>query len=503
MTSEEELYRRIVGAVPEGIWVVNPQGGTIFCNERMAQLLGTDVESLKNMSCFDPVFPEDLEEAKRHFGLQMEGAPPFDFRLRRNDGTSIWVSISSRPMHDDSGAVTGLLGLFTDITARKRAEAILRESEQRFRIMADTAPVMIWVSGPDRLCIFFNKYWLDFTGRTMEQELGNGWAENVHPQDLDRCFQIYTSSFDARHSFQMQYRLCRADGEYRWILDNGVPRVDPSGSFEGYIGSCIDITDFKRAQEMHVAKEKLETVGAMAGGIVHDFGNLLAGIMAYADVVEVGFDSGLIARDEVREIRNAAVRGTEIARKLTIFAELAEDEVLEPVDISAIVGDVLELVRASVPENVAVESHLERQLGMVRAHPAKVRQIVMHLVTNASEAIGDRAGLIRVMTAQVRVGNESNLNLKPGDYVQIEVSDTGPGMTPELRDRVFDMFVTTKGLGIHGLGLAAVHGIVERYQGTVRLSTAEGSGTSFQVLLPCGPSGRMGKGTAGATPFPI
>ena len=128
------------------------------------------------------------------------------------------------------------------------AEAKLRESEKRFRTVADTAPVMIWMSGLDKLCTFFNQPWLEFTGRTMEQELGNGWADGVHPDDLDRCLTTYISSFDARRSFQMEYRLRRADGEYRWVLDNGTPRRH-EGEFAGYIGSCIDITDKRRAED--------------------------------------------------------------------------------------------------------------------------------------------------------------------------------------------------------------------------------------------------------------
>jgi PAS domain S-box-containing protein len=122
-----------------------------------------------------------------------------------------------------------------------------RESEESFRLMVDAAPVMMWMAGTDMLCTFFNRNWLVFRGRTMEQELGNGWTQGVHPADLPRCLDIYTKAFEARREFQMEYRLMRHDATWRWIVDTGVPRYEPEGVFAGYIGSCVDITDLKSA----------------------------------------------------------------------------------------------------------------------------------------------------------------------------------------------------------------------------------------------------------------
>ncbi len=142
-----------------------------------------------------------------------------------------------------------LIVTFSDITERKQAENTARESEQRFRSVANTAPVMIWMSGLDKLCDYFNQPWLDFTGRPLETEVGNGWAEGVHPEDLEMCLETYTASFDRREPFQIEYRLRRHDGEFRWILDRGVPRFNTDGSFAGYIGSCVDVTEHKLAEE--------------------------------------------------------------------------------------------------------------------------------------------------------------------------------------------------------------------------------------------------------------
>jgi PAS domain S-box-containing protein len=259
MTISDEMYRRIIEAVPEGIWVVDSEGKTLFSNRRMSEILGVDFESMPEQSCFGYVYPDELADAQRHFARTMAGdRQPFDFRLRRGDGSPIWVSISCMPVRgpDPAIAPVGLLGLFSDISERRQSEALLRESEKRFRFLVDVAPVMVWVADQDKLCTDFNKPWLDFTGRSLQQELGHGWTSGVHPEDLDRCFASYFTSFDARHDFRMEYRLRRADGEYRWVLDSGTPFYR-EGEFAGYIGTCIDVTEQKLIAERTRAEAAL------------------------------------------------------------------------------------------------------------------------------------------------------------------------------------------------------------------------------------------------------
>ena len=165
------------------------------------------------------------------------------------EGKRIDVSLTVSPVQDSSGRVAGFSKIARDISDRKRVEQTLRESEERFRLVANQAPVFIWMSGTDKLRNFCNQCWLEFTGRTMEQELGEGWAAGVHPEDMLLCLQTYSAAFDARVDFELEYRLKRFDGKYRWIVDHGVPRFESDGVFCGYIGSCVDITDRKMSEE--------------------------------------------------------------------------------------------------------------------------------------------------------------------------------------------------------------------------------------------------------------
>lgn len=165
----------------------------------------------------------------------------------------------------ESGGKKFITVFIRDISEHQRAEDALRESEQRFRFVADTAPVLIWMAGTDKLCTYFNKPWLDFTGRSIEAEHGNGWSEGVHPEDLQRCLDKYTKSFDRREKFRMEYRLQRHDGEYRWVLDLGVPRFNPDGSFAGYIGIAVDVTERKIVEQKLRESEERFRLAAQAG----------------------------------------------------------------------------------------------------------------------------------------------------------------------------------------------------------------------------------------------
>jgi PAS domain S-box-containing protein len=263
LQESDKRWKFAIEGSGDGLWDRNMADNTVFFSTRWKEMLGYAEDEIGNG--FDEwtkrIHPDDKQITFAAVQAHLDGKTPSyacENRLRCKDGSWKWVLARGMVVRwTKDGKPLRLIGTHSDISARKQWEFELLDSEKRFRIVADAAPVLIWMSGTDKLCHWFNKPWSDFTGRSLEQEQGKGWTEGLHPDDLQTCLDIYASSFDAREPFYREYRLKRHDGEYRWLFDSGVPRMDEQGVFSGYIGSCIDITDNKQIQlDLHLSERR-------------------------------------------------------------------------------------------------------------------------------------------------------------------------------------------------------------------------------------------------------
>ncbi len=402
-----------------------------------------------------------------------------------SDGSERWIAASGKVFFEN-GRPTHMIGTGQDISERKRAEAALRESEERFRRVFEEGPLGLGLVGRDYRFLKVNRALCQMVGYAEEELLQKTFAEITHPDDLRADAELAERLFNREIPYyRLQKRYVKKNGEILWFNLTASLLRDLEGQPLYGLAMVEDITEVKRTQEEALARQKLESLGTLAGGIAHDFNNLLGAIEAQAELALIELNAGSPSKVELKTISELAMRGSEIVRQLMIYAG-KESEFAELVSVSEIVEEMLPLLKVSLSKHAVLTSDLEQGLPPTRATAAQLRQILMNLATNASDAIGDRDGVIRVTTKRVRMPEESQAasqGLSKGDSIVLEVSDTGAGMTLEMQSKVFDPFFTTKSAG-RGLGLAVVQGIVRNVGGTIHVASEPGKGTTFRILLP-------------------
>jgi two-component system cell cycle sensor histidine kinase/response regulator CckA len=318
-------------------------------------------------------------------------------------------------------------------------------------------------------------------------EVSGKFVEEVFSEELaEKLTATYRRCLEAGTPIKYDDELDLPSGQ-RYFHSNLIPMRNGSGRIHQIVGACIDITDFRRTQDQALARQKLESLGVLAGGIAHDFNNLLGGILAQAELAETELAVGSPPGQELQAIKTVAIRAGEMVRELMVYS--GQDEArLEPLDLSRLVEEMLELVKISISKHATLIVDLPKNLPAVRANAVQMRQIVMNLITNASEALGDKEGVISVIIAKVESEQdalaECQSDASAGGRLRLEVRDTGGGMTAETVAKIFDPFFTTKVSG-RGLGLAAVQGIVRSHGGAISVVSVPGQGSCFEILLPC------------------
>jgi two-component system, cell cycle sensor histidine kinase and response regulator CckA len=489
LAASEEKYRALVEATDTGYLILDEEGRVVDANREYVRLSGhRELGEILGRSVIEwTAAHEQQTNAEAVARCVKDGFIRnlvVDYVDRNNRVTP--VEINAKVIGD--GNSIRIISLCRDVTERKRAEQHLQASEARLLEAQRLAKVGSWEVDveTDRLqwsSEMFRIYGMSDPAPSNFPAL----LSHILPEDRARLLEADRQVRSNISPAHIEYRVVRPDGDVRSVHSIFEAIRNDQGKLVRIAGATQDITDRRRAEEQAAARQKLETVGTLASGIAHDFNNLLGGILAQSELALDEFAAGREPGEELQAIQRAALRGSEIVRQLMTYAG-KESEALELADLSRIVREMIELVQVSVSKQAVVEVDLAEGLPAVRVSPAQLRQVVLNLVTNASDAIGDRRGVIRVATSRVAVDRDSSSSaLEPmaeGDYLRLEVSDTGRGMSPETQARVYDPFFTTK-TGGHGLGLAVVQGIVRGLRGAIQLASEPGKGTTVSVLLPC------------------
>ena len=352
-----------------------------------------------------------------------------------------------------------IFGLVWQKARAKRAETQLRESEGRFRLVANTAPVMIWTAGTDRNCSYVNKTWLDFTGRPLEAELGDGWVEGVHPDDSNRCLQTYTEAFNRRESFEMHYRVRRRDGEYRWVLGYGVPRFNPDGTFAGYIGSCVDITERKHAEESlaTIGRRLIEAHEAertWIGRELHDDINQRLALLA----IELDRWSQHALTNELTElVRHARARITEIAEDVQGLSHRLHSSKLDYLGLATAAKSLCR----ELSEKTKVEIVFEHA-GIPHTLSKEVSLCLFRVLQEGLQNAVKHSG-VRSFTVDLQGTEES---------IELTVADFGNG------------FAEQEACTGHGLGLISMRERLQLVHGELSVKSQPGAGTTIRARVP-------------------
>jgi PAS domain S-box-containing protein len=475
---------------PEATAVLGTDGRIVRVNNEFTRMFGYEGEEVLHRPIDDLIVPQALVESAREYtdGLRQAGRVEVETVRRRKDGSDVRVAILAVPITAASGEQIANYVIYRDITEQKRAEERLRESEARFQEMADTAPVLIWMTGTDALCNYFNKPWLEFTGRSLDQEVGMGWVEGVHPDDVQGCFDCFLPAFHARKPFRMEYRLRRADGEYRWVIESGIPRYTGAGDFAGYIGSNIDITELKLAQEERERLRQLEAdlahinrvsmMSELAASLAHEVKQPIAAavIDAHTCVQWLRRDAPNLAEacEAASRMVNDATRAADILDRVRSLYRRDPPQ-RELVDTNEIIREMIVLLRDKANRNsISIRTELDVGLATTSADRVQIQQVLMNLMLNGIEAMKDTSGELTVTSKKTPEGQSL-----------ISVNDSGIGIASDRVDRIFDAFFTTKPQGT-GMGLSISRKIIESHGGRLWASANSKGGTTFQFTLPNG-----------------
>ena len=494
--TEKSLVRTVLDTLPVGVWVADEQGAILMGNAANEKIwAGTPYIGTAWWS------NTGKQHERNDWGISRairngETITDQEIDILCSDSTRKTILHSAAPLLNEEGRVIGAIGVHQDISGRKQAEESIRVSEERLKFVLDGSQLGFWDWNIETGDVVRNEQWAAMLGYTLEEIEASvhQWTDLQHPDDraaAARSIQDHLSGLTPEH--KIEYRLQTKDGQYKWILDQAkIVSRDSQGKPLRMSGTHTDITPRKLAesereklQAQLSQSQKMESVGRLAGGVAHDFNNMLNVILGYAELAMDQIAPNHPIHGALEEILNAARRSAEITRQLLAFAR---KQTIAPkvLDLNETVEGMLKMLRRLIGENIALAWIPAPDIWPVRMDPSQLDQILANLCVNARDAIAD-VGRITIETGKVTFDEAycaDHPGFIPGDYVMLAVSDNGSGIAPEILENLFEPFFTTKDVGQGtGLGLATVYGIVKQNKGFINVYSEPEKGTTFRIYL--------------------
>lgn len=485
------FVRQLMNTVPIPIYFRNAGGRLTGANRAFEKWFGLDREKILGYEprqiagnglgqLIDTIDDDLLRETGIRIyekQIRLDGREPRDVMLHKASYTNT------------KNQIVGIVGAIHDITNRKLTEKELRESQKMLQVVLDNIPQLVHWKDKELKYIGANRSFGNFFGlKNLACITGKSDKEIIpDPQIAELSMRTDRRVVEQDKAvYHMKWTLQKPNNQKLWLKVNRMPLHDQAGNVMGVLSSAEDITQNVMLENKLVESTKMEAIGTLSGGIAHDFNNILTSIINSTELAMEDIPGETLAAKDLRRSLKAARRGSRLVKQILTFSR-ADKEGFKPIQVSEVVKEAINLIEASLPRNIHIKTHVATELTLCMADPTQIHQIVMNLCTNAFQALRDQGGTISVSLKQTRIdrGISEILDIKPGAYLKLTVSDDGSGIANDIQDKIFDPFFTTKEKGEGtGLGLAVVHGIVKGHNGAIRLSSVPHASTDFEIYLP-------------------
>ncbi|MBC7961494.1 MAG: PAS domain S-box protein [Steroidobacteraceae bacterium] len=472
---DKALLRCLIDSVGDLIFIKDMNGVYIACNKASEEFIGLPESEQIGKTDFD-FFDRDMAETLREHdrqilvsGKERHNEEWVTFR----DGRRGLLDTLKAPFYGPDGEQLGLVGISRDISDRKRMEDALRESEERFRTLCDSAPIGIFLSDSEGNNIYCNPRWEEITGMSAAEGRGQGWSKAIHPDDLEEIGKIWLEAFSTGRLFSHEHRQLTPQGQTIWVRALATPVKNPDGTISGHVGTLEDITELRQARQELLKAQKLESLGVLAGGIAHDFNNILTAILGNVSLARLQLHDHEKVTKRLEGAELATIRATDLAQQLLTFARGGEP-VKKIIDARGLLREAADF--ALHGSNVRCEFALADDLWPVEADEGQLVQVMHNLVLNAVQAMPE-GGTVTISADNAGTSQEGKRS------VRISVADSGTGISEQHLQRIFDPYFTTKQQG-SGLGLATCYSIVRRHGGEIGVASILGEGSTFTISVP-------------------